>query len=267
MLIDCPKCGTRYRIPGDKLRPDGSKLKCTRCGNIFMGSVYDAMVEDGPAEASQQDSSQRAAWDLEGIGEEGASGKARKEKPRRRIRLLLLILLLLLLVAAAFGSIRYTGMTVQLPFLQQSSSRSATELDQRAASGEVVQDISLRNVSQYMVRNKHIGSILVIEGKAVNESGGPKKGIELQATVFDEQGQKLRNKEFVCGKSVSLAQLQSYTKEELESQFSSHLARMSGAQQVATGEAVPFMAVFYSPPRKMAEFSLEVLRARKAETS
>jgi len=263
MLIDCPRCETRYRIAGDKLRPDGSKLKCTRCGHIFVGSAYDAMAEDGSAEGSQQDSSAMGVSDLEGIGEE-ETGRAQKKKPRRWIRFLLL---LLLLVAAAFGSVRYTGMTIRLPLLQQTSPRSETELDQRAASGEVVQDISLRNVSQYMVRNKHIGSILVIEGKAVNDSGGPKKGIELQATVFDEQGEKLRKKEFVCGKSVSLAQLQSYTQEELESEFSSHLARMSGTQKVKTGEAVPFMAVLYSPPPKMAEFSLEVLRARKAEAS
>lgn len=266
MLIDCPRCGTRYRISEDKLRPDGSKLKCTRCGHIFVGSVYDALVEDAPPEGSQPDASARADSNLEGIGEE-ASGRARMGKTRRGRRLLILFLVLLLLALAAFGYIRYTGMTIRLSFLQQTSSRSETELEKRAASGEAVQDISLRNVSQYMVRNKHIGSILVIEGKAVNESGGPKKGIELKATVFDEQGEKLRNKEFVCGKSVSLAQLQSYTKEELKSEFSSHLARMSGAQKVKTGEAVPFMAVFYSPPQKMAEFSLEVLRARKAETS
>lgn len=266
MLIDCPSCRTRYRIAGDKLRPNGSKLKCTRCGHIFVGSVYDAMVEDGAPEDSQQDSSVRASSDLEGIGEE-ETRRAKKGKPRKRIRFLLLLLFLLLLVAAALGYTRYTGMTIRIPFLQQASTRAETQLDQRAGSGEVVQNISLRNVSQYMVRNKHIGSILVIEGKAVNESGGPKKGIELKATVFDEQGEKLRNKEFVCGKSVSLAQLQSYTQKELESEFSSHLARMSGAQHVETGEAVPFMAVFYSPPPKMAEFSLEVLRAREVETS
>jgi predicted Zn finger-like uncharacterized protein len=266
MLIDCPSCGTRYRISGDNLRPDGSKLKCTRCGHIFVGSVYDAMVEDVASEGAQEESSERTASDFEGIGEE-ETGRAEKGKPRRRIRLLLLFLFLLLLAAAAFGYIRYTGMTIQLSFLQQTSPRAETELDQRAESEEVVQDISLRNVSQYMVRNKHIGSILVIEGKAVNESGGPKEGIELKATVFDEQGEKLRDKEFVCGKSVSLAQLQSYTQKELESEFSSHLSRMSAAQQVETGEALPFMAVFYSPPQKMAEFSLEVLRARKAETS
>ncbi len=266
MLIDCPRCRTRYRISGDKLRPDGSKLKCSRCGHVFVGSVYDAMVEDVAPEGAQQDSSESAASDFEGIGEE-ETDQAQKGKPRRRIRLLLLFLLLLLLAAAAFGYIRYSGMTLRLSFLQQNSPRAETELDQRAESGEVVQDISLRNVSQYMVRNKHIGSILVIEGKAVNESGGPKKGIELKATVFDEQGEKLRDKEFICGKSVSLAQLQSSTQKELESDLGSHLSRMSGAQLVETGEAVPFMGVFFSPPQKMAEFSLEVLRVRKARTS
>ncbi len=36
MIIACPKCSTRYRISEDKLSGDSLKLKCRKCGKIFL---------------------------------------------------------------------------------------------------------------------------------------------------------------------------------------------------------------------------------------
>lgn len=257
MLIDCPKCGTRFRISGDKLRPEGTRLKCSSCGHVFRGSVYDAMTEKGETRGRQQAPSSRSASGLEGIGEESAQARGKRRKwPWLAV--------LLLLLAAAIGYMFFSGMTARISFLQEPSRTTTTGLDQRSESDGAVKDIALRNVSQYMVQNKHIGSLLVIEGRAVNSSDGPKKGIKLQATVFDKQGQKLRSKEFFCGKSVSLAQLQSFRKKELQTAFSSDLARLSERKRVDKGESLPFMVIFFSPPQEMAEFSLRVLGARPA---
>jgi hypothetical protein len=224
--------------------------------------VYDAMIEEGETRQQRQSRSSSSVSGLEGLGEEEQQGRA----PRGKRKWLWLVALLVLL-AAALGYVALSGLTARIGFLQGSPKPAETQLDQRAGNKEAVQDIALRNVSQYMVQNKHVGSVLVIEGKAVNESGGPKKGIELRATVFDEQGKELRSKEFFCGKSVSLAQLQSFSKQELESAFTSDLARLSERQRVGTGESVPFMVLFLSPPQEMAEFSLRVLGARVAGTS
>lgn len=35
MIIQCSRCGTRYRFPDDKIKPTGSKVRCVRCQNIF----------------------------------------------------------------------------------------------------------------------------------------------------------------------------------------------------------------------------------------
>ncbi|MCF8085533.1 MAG: zinc-ribbon domain-containing protein [Desulfohalobiaceae bacterium] len=258
MLIDCPKCGTRFRISRDKLRPEGTKLKCSRCEHVFQGTVYDALIEEGE---TREDHSYPSVSGLDGIG-----GEEQGRAPRRK-RKWLWLLVVLILVAAAVGYMFLSGITARISFLQEPPRTAETGLDQRLASEEAVQDITLRNVNQYMVQNKHIGSMLVIEGKAENESGGPKTGIRLRATVFDQQGNKLRSKEFFCGKSVSLAQLQSSSKKELESAYTSDLARLKERQRVGAGEAVPFMVLFFSPPQEMAEFSLKVLGARLAGTS
>ncbi|MBN2427217.1 MAG: zinc-ribbon domain-containing protein [Deltaproteobacteria bacterium] len=35
MIIHCSQCGTRYRFPGEKVKPGGTKVRCVRCGNVF----------------------------------------------------------------------------------------------------------------------------------------------------------------------------------------------------------------------------------------
>lgn len=35
MIAACPTCGARYRIDTSKLRPEGSRLRCTRCETVF----------------------------------------------------------------------------------------------------------------------------------------------------------------------------------------------------------------------------------------
>ena len=35
MIAPCPNCGTRYRIDGARIRPEGAKLRCSRCEVVF----------------------------------------------------------------------------------------------------------------------------------------------------------------------------------------------------------------------------------------
>lgn len=35
MIAACPTCGARYRIDAAKLRPEGARLRCTRCEGVF----------------------------------------------------------------------------------------------------------------------------------------------------------------------------------------------------------------------------------------
>jgi predicted Zn finger-like uncharacterized protein len=38
MLVECSQCKTRFRVQEEKIRPGGSKFKCSKCGAIL--SVY-----------------------------------------------------------------------------------------------------------------------------------------------------------------------------------------------------------------------------------
>jgi predicted Zn finger-like uncharacterized protein len=49
MIAACPKCGARYRIERHRLRPDGVRLRCSRCEAVFRVRPPAA----GPAAAAQ----------------------------------------------------------------------------------------------------------------------------------------------------------------------------------------------------------------------
>jgi predicted Zn finger-like uncharacterized protein len=38
MIIQCEKCGTRFRLPDEKMRPEGIKARCARCKQIFFAT-------------------------------------------------------------------------------------------------------------------------------------------------------------------------------------------------------------------------------------
>jgi predicted Zn finger-like uncharacterized protein len=79
MIAACPKCGTRFRIDANRLRPEGARLRCSRCEAVFrvLPPAQRAAGErtpEGPAGAS---SAQRAA-------DERSRGEARpSESPAR----------------------------------------------------------------------------------------------------------------------------------------------------------------------------------------
>ena len=71
MIIQCDSCQTRFRIADEKVKPGGSKVRCSRCKEIFtifppppepaddtvdFGAFnMEKVTEDAPAEESQVD--------------------------------------------------------------------------------------------------------------------------------------------------------------------------------------------------------------------
>jgi hypothetical protein len=83
--------------------------------------------------------------------------------------------------------------------------------------------------------------------------------------VYDEQGQALREKEFLCGNTVSLFQLQVLSQGELESALNSKVGVLTNNSNLGPGQEVEFMTVFPKPDKGLSEFSLKVIKAANAE--
>ncbi|MBW2494620.1 MAG: zinc-ribbon domain-containing protein, partial [Deltaproteobacteria bacterium] len=52
MIVACPGCSARYQIEPDRLRPEGVRLRCTRCEAIFRVSPPSAAAAGASPAAS-----------------------------------------------------------------------------------------------------------------------------------------------------------------------------------------------------------------------
>lgn len=269
MIIQCPQCQTKYTIDDSKVRPGVSKVRCSRCSHEFVASAEEVSAGQGEATeasaAAQGPSSSESElfqeFDESAAGEEPAEGKA----PRKRIGALFLWFSILLLLAAIAVSayLAFPQLRQLVPFSIGSVEQAQQEgLRQKQASpAGSVEDIALMDVRQYMVQNEKIGRILVIEGTAINQSETAKKMIKLKAVLYDEQGEPLREKEFLCGNTVSLFQLQVLSQSELESALGSKVGVLTNNSNLGPDQEVEFMTVFVNPDKGLTEFSLKVVQA------
>lgn len=275
MLITCPECRTKYRVDEEKISSETVKLRCSRCGFVFTArpeepaSEPEAAPEEAKAGTEEQQQEEAEAEDsfyeeIIGSAEPGYNleQKVALKKPGP-----VWILALLLLVALGAGAYAlYPAWMHWIPFLDAGQSQQ-TLPQKEEAPRSAIKNIELRDVSQYMVQNEKIGRLLVIEGKAVNESSAPKKMIKVEAKLFGSKGEVIESKSFLCGNTVSLFQLQVMDRDELLSALTSKTGVLTNNNNVGPGEAVEFMTAFVQPPDSLSEFSLRVIQAREADAS
>ena len=154
-------------------------------------------------------------------------------------------------------------LTPELELVYDNLGQDSQEMKDWYKSAELqvdkVKNISLEDVRQYFVTNEKIGNIFVLEGKAVNRFNKPKELIKLRATLYDDKGNVFKTKEFYCGNTVSLFQLQVLTQKELEASLNTKLGILTNNTFIKPGGSTPFMVVFYALPENVQEFGLEVI--------
>jgi len=263
MIISCPECKTKYRLSEEKVKSEGTRVRCSRCGHVFTASPGDDISsqlsrgqESGPSRQSEPDDDLFST--VPGREEDQTRRRTRKRKWKVLVSILIIVLLLGSGVYIFWSQIETTILPVS------SQPKDEIELSQKTEDPDHTQAIALKDVRQYMVDNQSIGRILVIEGQAVNTSGSAKQLITVQASLFDDQGNRVAEKEFLCGNTASVYELQELSQEELHNVLSAQTGILNNNSYVASEQAVAFMTVFFEFPDQVAEFSLKVVQAREA---
>jgi predicted Zn finger-like uncharacterized protein len=55
MILTCPQCATRYQIPDNKFPPEGRKVRCAKCGQVWFQATPAPEPEPAPASAAGVD--------------------------------------------------------------------------------------------------------------------------------------------------------------------------------------------------------------------
>ena len=151
----------------------------------------------------------------------------------------------------------YESIRAHLPNLPFGLGQTAT-----APAKDMISRITFRGVRQYTLVNEKIGSIIVIEGEAVNGFSEPRELIRIEASLFDKNSKLLDKKQQMAGTSVSLFQLQVLGEKELEQALGNRIEILSNNTNVSPGGKVPFMIVFFKPSEAVTEFGVTVIDAK-----
>ncbi|MFP4083287.1 MAG: DUF3426 domain-containing protein [Desulfonatronovibrio sp.] len=269
MIVQCPNCSTKYNFDDSKFQNE-VKVRCTRCQHVFKLSALneedssDDFSEDdfslGASSGNKKQDIPKPEWDPDDMNIDitPAAQQSQDRKTLMRNSLIALCIIIILALGAYLAYTRLDG-SLNIPFVtpEEEEPEEQTEFTE-----EDVKDISLDNIRQYFVSNDKIGQLFVIEGQAVNNFQEPKSMIKLKASLYDDQGSVVVEKEFLCGNVASLFQLQVSDQEELESTLQARLGILTSNKLVEPDNHVPFMTVFYNPPEEVQEFGLEVIEVR-----
>ncbi len=100
--------------------------------------------------------------------------------------------------------------------------------------------------------------VFVIEGKVTNHYKSPCHSIQVKGTLFDERGNRAVERIVYCGNVLKTEQIRSYSQKKIEQILQNAYGETLSNFNIEPGRSVPFMLVFFDPPGKLSEFSLEV---------
>lgn len=259
MIIQCGKCGTKYRFDEALMEDVGTWVRCTRCRNVFFQEHPSGTGRDEAGEGREGDPAGYAKMDvaaekpLDEAGEEKAGGISASKK--------VLTASVVLLVAAAavlfFWFLPQTGrqMLETLPGGGVVADVLGIERSKVKAEG----GIDFLDVRENFVKNWLIGDIMVIHGTAVNRYAHPVSKIRIRGKLLDARGRFVGETESYGGNFFTDDDLAKMTEKEIGAKVVTPPGRDVPASGLSPGGKVPFVLVFTKPPGNAAEYIVEMV--------
>ena len=112
--------------------------------------------------------------------------------------------------------------------------------------------------SYRLERSQGNGPVLVVEGKVTNHFEKTCHRIQIKGILFDEHDKKLMEELVYCGNSLSKKEIMSLSKDKMTQELNRIDGSRAANRHIASGDSIPFMLIFFDPPKSEFEFSLEV---------
>lgn len=223
MIIQCPSCKRKYRVEEGAVKTPYQRMRCSRCGHVFVYERTAPVRDAGKAEASQA-----PAEPQEETGREGG---------RRRLALGVIF-------AAVLGALALAAYLYWVNYL-----------------GAADRWLSIRKVVGQEVPIRD-GRVFFVRGVVVNGSTKPRKYVILKARLFDEQGTVLDERFALAGLPLSLEEVQQMQKADLEKKVADFRLSSLSTFILQRGKELPFSIIFLdSSTGKVKEFTTEIVES------
>lgn len=278
MIIQCEKCRTKFNFDESLLKSDGSKVRCSVCHNVFTAYPPEEILDDVPGEeelvsdvtpATSQDEVEK---EVEGEREEAEQEReetmssslseaeteetsAHPVQQRKKpliLRILLILVLIFILFAGAGAAIFFWAPHL----IPDSLSTLFKQPEKNESTDPGVRALSFESVKGTFVDSEKAGRLFVIRGMVRNNYKGSRSLIRVKGSVFDGNGQVVKEKEVYAGNSLEDDDLRHMTIEEIKSLANSTQGRNFN---IGPSAAIPFTIVFEELSDNLSEFTVEAV--------
>jgi predicted Zn finger-like uncharacterized protein len=228
MQITCPSCKRRYRLQDSLIRSPYQKMRCSRCGHVF---VYGQ--DEGKVGAEVE---QKPLLTPPGIVE-----KLGAEKSRKGIRALLLVVLVIIILAACgyYYWVNYLG------------------------AGNRWLGIRKMEGQETVIRD---GRVFLIQGVVENDSTKPRRFVILKAKLFDDQRAAMGERFALAGLRLSKEEVEQLARPDIDAKIAAFRKSNVNAFVVPSKQELPFSIIFADPyTGKPKEFTVEIVEAPRME--
>jgi len=202
--------------------------------------------------------------------EEKAEDKA--VKPRRMIeeermvqrerrgpsRFFALIIVLILLVFGLFYLWTELGSGGKLSPYLEAPVKKITDLWDRVWGTEK-ENLVVKALSGYEEKIGEV-SLFIIEGKVDNQSRLAKKHIKVKVVIFDQNKNKVAEKETTCGHIIGRGELKNLPPDFFKGEMMIK-PQMEKEMIASSGKTIPFMVIFKDLSSQAKEFKVEIVEA------
>lgn len=293
MFIECEKCRSLYEMDPARLKPGGSKVRCSVCGFVFTAKPEsEPLIETADAKQPLQD--QKAPTDIGKDGptdldellkeleistkapppaksgmEAAAETKVKAPEPvaappvgeqlkpyrfeEKKKRSYLRTVLLLILLFLVGAA---GSVVLFAPEL------IPWKIPFMTAGVEEVPDtgakwLSLSEVKGGFVQSRVSGRLFVIRGRIKNNDKAPRGMILLKASLLDQRGAVIRSVQLYAGNSKEDSELSEMELGAIKAAMANRSGDGNSNLKVEPGASIPFMAVFDNLPQNLSEFAVE----------
>jgi predicted Zn finger-like uncharacterized protein len=242
MTVACPFCHTKYSLNENVVKSAQQKMRCSKCGQVFIHPVIEAESGDrAPEQAAAHPSFAEIAAQV-GIGEdvqEEVPGQREEAatKPRIGLKATIIVLFILILLCAAgyFYWMNYMG-----------AGDRWLRIGRLEGQEVVVQD----------------GRVFLATGLVSNGSTKGRKTIVLRVKLFDREGKIIKEKDSLAGMLLSKQQIPAMQKSDIEKRIAAFKLAPAETFRVEAGKEIPFSISFFDHDfGKAKEFTVEIIKS------
>lgn len=246
MVVTCEACNTKFRLDPARLKGPTSKVRCSRCGHVFMVSqeaedvVHIDLADEGgvPAEESPAPPPtpppQRSA--------------TKKERPWKR-----------LLIGVAAGLALILGGVGLYSYLSSHPQEKAVQGLPETPTLKV-----LDSTQAFFLENAHAGQIFVVEGEVENQSPKPVSFIMLEGKLFNTTNRVAITQKCFAGNGMTREELGRLNMTEIQNRMMNREGKSLSNVKIPPMKRVPFMLVFHNLPelKALSDYSVEVVSSK-----